>query len=530
MRYAKHVCSGRIVDALSAVSGGYSMGRALLCPTCGGRVFLRSGAEREPHFAHYRGVGSPDCEQYHPSPSSFAAGDEACHPVDSAPESFELAVALRGSAWQLLLRLPEIDASELAMTSLSALARARVEISCADSVVAAVSALELRPGVGLAWAEVPPSLRQYDSRPEGTWPNWAGSSRWSTATPGLSAKGSLFRFCAGEWTRLRQGAFVDWGQSLLLVAHDQCPPPDPLVAEKADVISHRGLHWSLWKISLPSVPDESIEAWLNGFDHQPRPPSWSLRLLSVPTTLTDDLPHYEPGVPVVVELGAPGASATAAISCALGESVHTMQVTADRAGSLFGEILSDVSEIGTIEVLGRSGASESFEFIERQFPLVGSPGLRVRIAEHEWKPWSSPPAAKAQRGGDVEIDFGVDGVRVDIVVWLRGGRRRVRPRVTPREAERLLAELLVDATLVEIDAGNFGHLRIPVGAASCSGNTVSARTGLSGWLGAMTQATALRAGNGQVALVTRGSGQKCRVVTAPSWLRSLSRVHERKLR
>ncbi len=524
MRFAKDRHTGKIVDA------GDARRSTFLCPTCHGRVFLRSGAEREPHFAHFSGEGSADCEEYHSGLGGFGLGEKAASLVDDTAEALGLAVALNGQAWDILLRLPEVPSSELGIASLSSLSSASVGISCGESRIGSVSALELRPGVGLARAEVPPSLRDYSCHPTGAWPAGVHLARWNATTRGLSATGTFFRLRAGEWTRIRDGSLVEWGEQLLLVADDRCPPPPAIDTERADGISPAGLLWRLWRISLPDAPEAAVETWLARMGHEPRPPSWRVRFLSVPAALTDQGPQYEVDVPLVVEVEAPRAGASAGVSLALGTNTHMAQVTADRDVSFFGEITLDHPASGTIEVVAKALISERFEFIEHHAPAVDSPRLRVRIGSREWEPWNSPSSAGAERGGDVSIEIGVEGVRLDLVAWLRGDRRRVLTRATPQDAARLLSELLPDATLVEIDASNLGRVRIPVGSTSRAKNELPERTRLSGWLGAMTQASTLRAGKGNVALVTRASGQRRRVVTAPPWLSSLARAHERKPR
>ena len=524
MRFAKDRHTGKIVDAADARRSTF------LCPTCRGRVFLRSGSEREPHFAHFSGEGSADCEEYHPGLGGFGLGEKAASLVDDTAEALGLAVALNGPAWDILLRLPEVPSSELGTASLASLSSASVGISCGESRIGSVSALELRPGVGLARAEVPPSLRGYSCHPTGAWPAGVHLARWNATTRGLSATGTFFRLRAGEWTRIRDRSLVEWGEKLLLVADDRCPPPPVVNAERADGISSAGLLWRLWRISLPVAPHGAFDTWLVRLGHVGGPPPWRLRCLSVPVALTDEGPRYEVGVPLVVEFVAPGAGVTAMVSLALGTNTHGSQVTADRDVTFFGEIASDLPESGTIEVVAQSLIRERFEFIEHHAPVVDSPRLRVRVGSREWESWNSPPSARAERGGDVSIEVGVEGVRLDLVAWLRGDRRRVLTRATPQDAARLLSELLPDATLVEIDAGNLGRVRIRVGSAACVEDEIPERTRLSGWLGAMIQTSTMRANRGQIALVTRAGGQKRRVVTAPPWMSSLARAHERKLR
>lgn len=526
MRFAKDGHTGKIVDAANARRSTF------LCPTCHGRVFLRSGSEREPHFAHFAGEGSADCEEYHPGLSCFGPGEgeKAAPLVDDDPQTLGLAVTLNGTAWDILLRLPEVPSSELGTASLAALSCASVEISCGDSRVGSISALELRPGVGLARADVPPSLRDYSCHPAGKWPAGVHLSRWSATTRGLSETGTIFRLRGGEWTRIRDRSLVEWGEQLLVVADDRCPPPPAVDPESADGISSAGMLWRMWRISLPDAPEAAVKTWLAHMGHELRPPSWRVRFLSVPAALTDQGPQYEVDVPLVVEVEAPRAGATAQVSLALGTNTYMAQVTADRDVTFFGEVTSDHPASGTIGVVAQTPISQRFEFVEHHRPAVDSPCLCVRIGSRKWAPWSTPLSAKAERGGDVSIEVEVEGVRLDLVAWLRGDRRRVLTRATPQDAARLLSELLPHATLVEIDAGNLGRVSIPVGSTARAKDELPERTRLSGWLGAMTRASTLRGGSGRIAIVTEAGRHKRRVVTASPWLKSLARAQEWKPR
>src|SRR5262245_61505231 len=215
MRFAKDRGTGKIVAAEEARRSAFS------CPSCRSRVFLRAGTEREAHFAHYAGEGSPDCEEYHPGFFGGGARDPAEHRpaergCEDRPESLGLAVALDGQEWDLLLRLPEVPTEELGAASLATLSRARVDVFCGGSRVGTVPALDRRPGVGMARAEVPPSLQQYRCLASGQWPDGIKLERWAGSAPGLSAVGTLFRLRSGEWTRLRDRSLVEWSETLLL--------------------------------------------------------------------------------------------------------------------------------------------------------------------------------------------------------------------------------------------------------------------------------------------------------------------------
>ena len=65
--------TGRRVRAAQAMRG-----RIYRCPRCQAEVFPRLGRRRDPHFAHWPGQGTPECELFH-------AGDDIHHPWPTFP-------------------------------------------------------------------------------------------------------------------------------------------------------------------------------------------------------------------------------------------------------------------------------------------------------------------------------------------------------------------------------------------------------------------------------------------------------------
>lgn len=529
MRFAKDRLTGKIVDASKASRSFFS------CPKCDGRVSLRAGTEREPHFAHLPGEGTDDCEDYHPGLFGGTSRATARHGVQDTPDSFGLAVglavALNGLSWNLLLRLPEVPTEELGYSSLGELSGARVNVFCGGSLVGNIAALDLRPGVGIARVEVPPMLQEYRCEAAGRWPSNVTQGRWAATAAGLSASGTLFRLRAGEWSRLRDSALVEWGEPLLLIAEDRCPPPQQVSAEAANGMSTSGLLWRLWRITLPEVPHADVAAWLDRLGHEPRSPIWRIRFLSIPVAFTDTGSQYEAGVPLVVELVPPTTNASASVSIALGTDKYTSPVSASKNCPVHGEVNSEVPAAGMIEVIDEGLASASFEFVFPELQEVGdAPRLRVRIGSEEWEPWGASAALKADRNGDVELSLGVEGARLDLIAWLRGTRRRVLTSAARSEVTRTLTDLLSEAELIEIDAGNLGRVRIPIGSMSGVDREAQKPSRLTGWINAV--ATAVDSGVSSDSIpIVRGRGGHRRIVSrVPLWINFFDRVRERKLR
>jgi hypothetical protein len=76
-----------------------------VCPVCKQSVFLRSGAQRDPHFAHVAKVGTPECELFVPS-----QGSQSSNPNTYSNSPLELYVQIyshdQEMTWGLHLSVP----------------------------------------------------------------------------------------------------------------------------------------------------------------------------------------------------------------------------------------------------------------------------------------------------------------------------------------------------------------------------------------------------------------------------------------
>ncbi len=109
MRWAKNY-RGEIVEAQR---GNYSYG--LECPYCKEPVYLRSGHDRRPHFAHFSNRAKPDCENYFPSHElSLGVYSQAAHnPIplikkNSLKVGLFLAKRSAPVGFEIFLRLPSL--------------------------------------------------------------------------------------------------------------------------------------------------------------------------------------------------------------------------------------------------------------------------------------------------------------------------------------------------------------------------------------------------------------------------------------
>jgi hypothetical protein len=458
---------GNIVEA-----EGAGQGRSYVCPRpgCGGRVFLRQGDWRRAHFAHRPGEGTHACDEYHPA---GVGGREAGHPhgphstVEDSPRELGLIVDQTDGEWRLGLRLPEVPQGELGDASLSALRQGKVEVSVKAAVVASMSALDLRPGIGTARVPVDPAVQGYVARATGSWPPGIDTRRWDLVARGLDARGTLFRLRGGEWTRLRSGVDVHEGEELVVLG--MAPPHVPISPHSATCSPvNGGSSWTYWEVLIPYKPAPSAVDWLRRLGHAVVSRPWTARLATPPHAFGNEgepicwvgevpvvsVAASEPGVDVPVLLRTETNSLSASATAAEGGDVF-LAVEAQHAGTTnltVGTTRGPVVSFAFVQMPSRASLLEQ---------LGNTPRVRIRVGEHTAEAWL-PSDGKVHVGKEppeVRVDLGGEGARAVVTIWERGKQRSVRG-LSARGAERIVAEAIGKASRIELDAGNFGRIEL----------------------------------------------------------------------
>jgi len=465
--YAKDLRSGKIVAAKDA-----SKVRAYVCarPGCGGRVYLPHVVVQRPHFRHYPGEGTPACDEYHPGLGY--GGDKPARQiaaVEEDPCELGLLLAQVDGRWGLGLRLPEIPREELGELSVSALRPALIDIYSGSERIVQVSALDLRPGVGVARVDVVPTLERFRTQPSGSWPDSIHKERWLLESRGLRAKGALFRLRRGEWMRLLEGSGVHHAEALLVLADGRCAPPKGIVSQTHHGISGGGSQWTIWEVRLPSVPVADVIGWLAQLGHEFVPRSWGLDFATPPRA------YAEQGIPVfwlddapVVTLEAPQPSAEAHLLFKVGSILNDASVEASATCVAHARVRA--SDVGNacISIAAEQSSSVDLVFVPRPHRtallemLTQTPRLRIWIGDQEIAAWggSTHKVFIASREiPEVRIDFGADSVRARVKLWERGKQRSSRG-LNARNTARLVEAALSTGSRVEIDADNLGRLQI----------------------------------------------------------------------
>lgn len=427
--------SGQIVRVAEA-----RRGVRYTCPTCGLLLELRCG-EQLKYFAHWRGLpGTKDCELFSPGDAAQACVANASSrrslaEVEDAPSELGLRLAEVEGRWGLGLRLPEIPSEEFGETSLSALRSALVKVYAGENLLLRVGALDLRPGVGAARVEVEPTLQAFRTEPAGAWPSTIDRKRWLLKSRGLEAKGVLFRFRRGEWTRLVAASGVHQGEELLVLADERCPPPDSAAGEKHARLTSSGLCWAIWEVQLPLDPSAGVTTWLARLGHKLLPRPWSAALATPPRAYGEGgEPIFWTGDVPLLTLEAPLRAASAVVSFHSWTNEHSANVTFRKQPS-------------RAEVLVQ---------------LAQTPRLQLTIGTQTFEAWRGKEHSvriPLREQLDVGVDLGAKTARARVTVWDHG-KQRTRSGLDARGVERAIYEALATASRVEVDVDNLGRVAV----------------------------------------------------------------------
>lgn len=454
--------SGLLVAAKRASSM-----RSYNCPRpgCGGRVYLARGVVQRPHFRHFPGEGTPECDEYFPGPGNGSEGVRRTNAeVEDDPSQLGILLAQVDGRWGLGLRLPEIPSKELGETSLSTLRSAFVDVYTGPHHFSRVGALELRPGVGSARIDVVPALQAYRTETAGTWPNSIDRERWRLRSRELEAKGVLFRLRGGEWTRLLARSGVYPGESLLVLADARCIPP--IGSEVRPRISNAGLEWCIWEVQLPNEHNERVARWLAILGHEFIPRPWRTLISTPPRAFGEEGEpiFWKCDVPLLT-LEAPNRTASATV-CLQSEANEHVILTVSKVGPSHLAIRTRAAGSARINVVGESVTPFKIGFKRRPShaevadQLFRAPRLRLSIGSQKCEAWQGKEyviRVSPLEILEVSADLGIETARARVTVWDNGRRKSWRD-LDARGVERAITQALATASRVEIDANNLGRV------------------------------------------------------------------------
>lgn len=462
---------GKRVDAADARGD-----REYFCCDCGKQVYrVATGGTQLPHFRHVPNEASRSCPHYVLGGTGSSAPRSTAAVEDAANEPGLGIELLPDGGWSLFVRVPEVPLREMSGTTLPALASARVRLRAGGNEVGRISALDLRPGVGIGRASVPPSSAVYQLTPEGTWPPSIALPRWRAFARGLDRKGSVFRLRRGEWLRIRESSTVEWGEQLVLVAESTAPSPQSCGARVLGEASYAAVTWTARQISLPRTADPDVGDWFARLRVEVKERAWSVSLSTVPAEFDETgVPAYPTSETIVCSLSSPFGDTTTFAYVRRDTEQLATPVTADAASRCYVKCSSlDVGRY-SLAVGDALAAKQVFtvrrplEAEELRVAISAAPRLVVKCGDVTLEGWG----ARAQIGDDLDpatVEVTTTHGELDATIavgWSDGHHERHVLDETLAEATRSLRRIISGTTAwVRLDAGALGSVVVTVASA-----------------------------------------------------------------
>lgn len=456
-------------------------GRRYSCPYCEAGVFLREGYSRESHFAHNKGEGRPECEEYHPSEYTNIASNYDKPEVEDKPKEIGLSFAST-KPWSLLLRLPEIPNEELGQNSLSTLINAYIEIYANNCLINKIDALSLKPGVVNFLVDVPPA-NEWILNPGGKWPQDNIRNKWFRKINGVNLKGSFFRLHKSEWIRLRNRSPIEWGESLCFVADKLISIPQDCEVNKIGYVEFSGYNWAAWYIKLPTKPTGKVDNWLKDRSHFAIKPSWKSQIISpiYDIEFLNNQPNFLAGSPFILSLNPPpDIKITDAPSLFVKEGTNKSRYTLYPSphNSIFCKVSlvnTDYNVTKTIYLGSEHDKLLDFKVVpppslsELRSQVSNLPKLQISIGNKTIKAWDScyeiiaPPTGQdipsiLVNYGPKQIDFLLS------IHWSTKGQTKSQSNLPAEKAKDLISKLIEyrQPVYITIDAGALGKIELQV--------------------------------------------------------------------
>lgn len=419
------------------------------CPHCLLRVTPRIGDVRAAHFKHARpSSGCP--EYYHGHNSGLQNRD-----VTTRERSLALWLSAMGNRWSLYIEVPEVAASETALfpdTEMLSACRTVLRRQ-SDGHEQSIAVSELWPGGGANMLLVPPSSVDATMYTQGPWPTGVDHDRWIRHLDALNVAGTVFgaekggdfRRCGGDRPLFR-------GQHAVVVRPHEIPPPQFLSAEALDPVQEAGTQWMAWRVTLPTEKNHRVERWFQALGVQIRARASTTRILTPASSYDEtNAAVFAAATPIVTRT-------PSTASCLLVECDTVMSTAEVPQGG------------GYVQIAGARGMTQlrsdvPGDYVEMPVewhdPVdpVALPGFwwlvwdGQKIQPHTVHSWDSRDIA-------VGVDCSLDGVRFDAQCDSPTVPVPSLRRARTSELQRWLEHAAATATVIEVDAGSLGSVRL----------------------------------------------------------------------
>ncbi len=230
-----------------------------LCKICSAPVVWVNSSLQKPHFRHFRGQASSDCEYY----TSIYLQQNLCN-EENQVIGLKFKLDVKYDTWALYLYLPEFRKDDIDTIGISGFHDIKFMI---DNKYLVDSA-NLWPGKRGFLCNVSPHSNEYNVK------LFSGNidfdfSNWLIGAKGLDPSGIFFRHpLDGGWI-IRTGDTIDTSNTLYLLAHNDFVAVP--VSKWPETINRKELNmiddWRVWEINFPEEINEDIVLWLKKFDY-----------------------------------------------------------------------------------------------------------------------------------------------------------------------------------------------------------------------------------------------------------------------
>ncbi|MCI0392417.1 MAG: hypothetical protein MOB07_27110 [Acidobacteria bacterium] len=377
--------------------------------------------------------------------------------------------------WGLSLRIPEIPAAVLGKSSLFSLVNGYVDVFAGIQRVNRINALDLKPGVGNAQVEVPPTSDDYVLRPEGAWPQGVELQRWRAKSRGLNSNGTLFRLHHGEWVRLRERSAVEWGETLFMVAQRQFRPP--MTCQPKPLRHNLGneIKWAAWQLELPDTPAKEIEDWLDRLGYIAILPSGRIQLVSPSLEgARDEVPKFKVRLPFVIAVSMPNPAPHPVLKLSDHVNMHQFPIKSSR-DHLITYIAVTATHRGQYTIFLNDEPDRPIRFEAAEQSPMADPGqlqldlprLQVQVGDTTFPAWSHAKKIVLPSSTFVmpQIDVGFGQLTIDLpitVSWESRTHNGHSKGLSRRGAARAISDLLTrrESLKITVDAGALGRVEL----------------------------------------------------------------------
>lgn len=419
------------------------------CPHCLLEVTPRMGDVRAAHFKHTR--PSSGCPEYYHGFSN----DRQNGAARSRDQSLALWLSPMGNRWALYIEVPEVAESETSLFCDTEMLSSCLTVlrRQSDGLEQSIAVSELWPGGGTNTLLVAPSSVDATMHCQGPWPAGVDRDRWTRHLDALNVAWTVFGAeKGGDFRRYGGDRPLFWGQHTVVVRPQEIPPPQFLSAEALDPVKQAGTQWMAWRVALPAQKNDRVERWFQALGVQIRARTTTTRILTPASSYDESsVAVFTAATPIVTRT-------PSTASCLLVECDTAMATAEVSPGG------------GYVQISGARGVTQLRSDVPGDYvemPVEWHDSVDpVSLPGFWWLVWDGqkihPHTVHSWYLRDiaVAVDCSLDGVRFDAQCDSPTVPVPSLRRARTSELQRWLEHAAEIATVIEVDAGSLGAVRL----------------------------------------------------------------------